>query len=268
MNCPMFQQYGPYVVWCSALLAVCVVQSGAACNPPTVTSSEFTAASQYNSTVKYRVIRSSRRGSHLRCAAACLTEVYCRYFRYNKDTKQCELCDDSIVATNEEMLKYYKKSSSPSCSVEGPLGMEDGRIPDESISASSVWSNRADHAPVRARLNTQGYAGAWVHDFGDVSTWIQVDFNGTVTITGLITQGREDDDQWVTEYRVTYSDDAQSWHNVTDAFGTPIKFPGNMDRNTLVTARFPFALRTRILRINPAAWHLFSSIRFELIGCY
>ncbi|XP_038060996.1 uncharacterized protein LOC119731795 [Patiria miniata] len=266
MNLSICQLWHDYVIWCFALLAVFVVQGGAASNPPTVTSSRFTAESQFNSTVKYRVIRSSQRGSRLGCAAACLNEVNCSYFSYTKDTRRCELSDDSIVATNEEKLKYYRRSGDFSCSVEGPLGMEDGRIPDESITASSFWDNRADHAPPRARLNTKGYAGAWVEDSGDLSPWIQVDFNGIVTITGLITQGREDNDQWVTEYQVTYSNDAQSWHHVTDA--TPIKFPGNSDRNTLVAARFPFALRTRILRIHPTAWVLHRSMRFEVIGCY
>ncbi|XP_038060485.1 lactadherin-like [Patiria miniata] len=151
--------------------------------------------------------------------------------------------------------------------------MEDGRISNESITASSIWqTNRAVCGPVRARLNTQGFAAAWCNDetTDNISPWIQVDFDGTVTITGLITQGRGDSpcDQWVTEYQVTYSEDGQSWNNVTDADGTPIKFPGNKDRNTLVTTRLPFTLRTRILRIHPTAWHAYCSMRFEVIGCY
>ncbi|XP_038060479.1 lactadherin-like [Patiria miniata] len=161
-----------------------------------------------------------------------------------------------------QYLCIYSSGDS-SCSVEGPLGMEDGRIPDERITASSFWANRADHAPTRARLNTQGYAAAWCNDDStdNISPWIQVDFNGTVTITGLITQGRGDNDQRVTEYQVTYSNDRQSWDHVSDADGTPMKFPGNNDMNTLVTTRFPFALRTRFLRIHPIAWNEHCSMR-------
>ncbi|XP_038060463.1 lactadherin-like [Patiria miniata] len=156
-----------------------------------------------------------------------------------------------------------------SCSVEGPLGMEDGCIPDERITASSFFRNSASHAPPRARLNIQGYAEGWCYDDStDNSPWIQVDFVGIVTITGLITQGRGDANFWVTEYQVTYSDDGQSWNNVTDADGTPIKFPGNKDSNTLVTTSLPFALRTRILRIHPTEWHWSCCMRFEVIGCY
>ncbi|XP_038047485.1 lactadherin-like [Patiria miniata] len=243
--------------------------SGAGSNLPTVKSSDFTAASQFNSTVKYRVIRSSQRASYLRCAAACLKEEYCEYFSDTKDTRRCELSDDSIVSVNEEKLKYFKRNGDSPCFVEGPLGMEDGRIPDESITASSFYRNLPTYAPPRTRLYTQGSAAAWCYDGSEDSPWIQVNFNGTVTITGLITQGRGDRyNQWVTEHQVSYSDDAQSWDQVTDAFGTQIKFAGNSDRSTLVTARFPLALRTRILRIHPTAWNKHCSMRFEVIGCY
>ncbi|XP_038060061.1 lactadherin-like [Patiria miniata] len=175
-----------------------------------------------------------------------------------------------ISSDPEEIQQWLNCTGKLSCSLEGPLGMEDGRTPDERITASSFWQNRADHAPPRARLNTQGYAAAWCNAgiTDNISPWIQVDFNDTVTITGLITQGRGDHDQRVTEYQVTYSDDGQSWNYVTDADGTPMKFPGNTDRTTLVTTRLPFALRTRILRIHPTEWHDHCSMRFELIGCY
>ncbi|XP_038060458.1 lactadherin-like [Patiria miniata] len=116
----------------------------------------------------------------------------------------------------------------------------------------------------------QGFAAAWCYDkiTDNTSPWIQVDFVGTVTITGLITQASGDYTYWVTEYQVTYSEDGQSWNNVTDADGTPIKFPGNKDMNTLVTTRLPFALRTRILRIHPTEWNNYCCMRFEVIGCY
>ncbi|XP_038060466.1 uncharacterized protein LOC119731359 [Patiria miniata] len=111
-------------------------------------------------------------------------------------------------------------------------------------------------------------AGWCYHARTDNSPWIQVDFVGTVTIYGLITQGHGDYDVWVTEYQVTYSNDGQSWNKVTVADGTPAKFPGNKDRNTLVTTRLPFALRTRILRIYPTKSYQVCCMRFEVIGCY
>ncbi|XP_038047493.1 lactadherin-like [Patiria miniata] len=208
-----------------------MVQSGAGSNLPTVKSSDFTAASQFNSTVKYLVIRSSQRASYLRCAAACLKEEDCKYFGYTKDTRRCELIDDSIVSVNEEKLKYFKRNGDSPCSVGGPLGMEDGRIPDESITASSFWRRHSTYS-TRARLHTLGTAAAWCNVETEDSSWIQVDFKGIVTITGLITQGRGDyHNSWVTEYQVTYSDDAQSWDHVTDAFGTPVKVGSHLSHD-------------------------------------
>ncbi|XP_038060464.1 lactadherin-like [Patiria miniata] len=180
--------------------------------------------------------------------------------------------DTFLISSDLEKIQQWLNCPGKlSCSVEGPLGMEDGRIPDERITASSFWQNRADHAPPRARLNTQGYAAAWCNagSTDNISPWIQVDFVGTVTITGLITQGRGDNDrQRVEEYQVTYSEDGQAWNYVIDADDTTMKFPGNKDSNTLVTTRLPFTLRTRILRIHPTDWNEHCSMRFELIGCY
>ncbi|XP_038066411.1 lactadherin-like [Patiria miniata] len=112
-------------------------------------------------------------------------------------------------------------------------------------------------------------AGAWCSDRPSVSPWIQVDFNATVTITGVITQGRAETEKrhYVTKYQVAYSD-GQSWNNLTDANGTAITFTGNERQHSHVTAHFPMALRTRILRILAIEWYTNCCMRFELLGCY
>ncbi|XP_038060404.1 lactadherin-like isoform X2 [Patiria miniata] len=158
------------------------------------------------------------------------------------------------------------------CTEVGPFGMEDGRIPDANITASSMWSNRADHGPTRARLNLQaGMASAWCNDeASDPDPWIQVDMGSNVIITGVITQGRGDGNwpQWVTEFKVAYSDDGQDWTNVTDdGSSAPMKFPGNSDKNTHVTTTFPKAFQARFLRILPTQHNTHSSMRFEVLGC-
>ncbi|XP_038060047.1 lactadherin-like [Patiria miniata] len=156
------------------------------------------------------------------------------------------------------------------CSEVGPLGMEDHRIPDASITASSFWGNRADHAPHRARLNFEGgLASSWSSaGDSDPNPWIQVDLGCNVIITSLITQGRGDHDQWVTEFQVAYSDNGQEWTDVTaEGECAPTKFPGNSDRNTHVTTTFPKAFHARFLRILPTQWSMHCSMRFEILGC-
>ena len=66
-----------------------------------------------------------------------------------------------------------------------------------------------------------GYASAWCSvGSADPNPWIQVDFITKVYITAVITQGRGDYDQWVTEYQVAYSSDGQDWQHVTNKNGT------------------------------------------------
>ena len=90
-----------------------------------------------------------------------------------------------------------------------PLGMENGNIQDDQITASSQW-NSATHGTTRARLNLlpSSGAGGWVALQHTVDEWLQVDLRSQYTsVTGLATQGRNDHDQWVTKYYVQYSYD-------------------------------------------------------------
>ena len=70
---------------------------------------------------------------------------------------------------------------------------------------------------IAARLNLQSipgvFGGSWRADNGDQNPWIQVDFLRPVTVTGIITQGRSGSDQWVTTYKLAYSDDGITWTN-------------------------------------------------------
>ncbi|XP_022103183.1 retinoschisin-like [Acanthaster planci] len=174
-----------------------------------------------------------------------------------------------ISSDKQEIQRWLTCPDVSGCSLEERLGMEDGLIPDDRITASSVRKNLANYAPQRARLGTQGWAGAWCYDDkSDSHPWIQVDFSSRVTVSGLVTQGRSDYEAWVTEYQVAYRDDKHALNHVTDAVGSPVKFPGNTDQNTHVATRLPKPLRTRLLRILPTGWHSYCCIRFDVIGCY
>ena len=88
------------------------------------------------------------------------------------------------------------------------LGMENGLISDAQISASSEWDN--NHGAERARLNGRRInlkRGAWSSRYNILGQWLQVDLEKYTTVTGLATQGRSDEDQWVTKYRLQYSND-------------------------------------------------------------
>lgn len=91
-----------------------------------------------------------------------------------------------------------------------PLGMEDGRIADHQITASSNYTWRG--VASRGRLGikaSNGYYGAWV-----ASTswgWLQIDLGDVAMVTKVATQGRQDAGQWVTRYYLYYSIDGIHW---------------------------------------------------------
>ena len=93
-----------------------------------------------------------------------------------------------------------------------PLGVENGHVPDGAFSASSSYS--AKNGPARSRLNvhsdSKGY-GAWSAKANDGKQWLQIDFGELVQVTKVATQGRQDSDQWVTKYTLSYSLDGMHW---------------------------------------------------------
>ena len=88
------------------------------------------------------------------------------------------------------------------------LGMETRLIKDAQITASSEWDS--NHAAIQARLNFKasgGKQGAWSARSNDANQWIQVAFGSYTRLTGIATQGRNANSQWVTKYQLQYSDD-------------------------------------------------------------
>ena len=89
-----------------------------------------------------------------------------------------------------------------------PLGMDSGAITDAQISASSQWDN--SYAASRARLHmrrTGNLGGSWIARKNDLNQWLQIHLGGYTTLTRVATQGRSDFGQWVTKYKLQYSDD-------------------------------------------------------------
>ena len=86
------------------------------------------------------------------------------------------------------------------------IGLEDGKVPDSAFSASSQWDKY--HRANRARLNsvaTKRYRGGWSARKNNRRQWLQVKLRRRARITGLATQGRQDLNQWVRSYSISYS---------------------------------------------------------------
>ena len=95
--------------------------------------------------------------------------------------------------------------------------MADGTIQDNQISASSVNTPSA-YASHFARLDSS--QNGWGSLTAILNEWIQVAFDTPVNINGITTQGNPSNLQWVTAYKVEYSDDnGVTWKYVQDNHG-------------------------------------------------
>jgi len=96
------------------------------------------------------------------------------------------------------------------------LGIEDGRIPDSALTASTIYSG--SHATTFARLNlaaASGKAGSWRAKTNNVNQWLQIDLGTLTTVTKVATQGRQDHSEWITSYSLSYSLAGSFWVQYT-----------------------------------------------------
>ncbi|XP_031455221.1 retinoschisin isoform X1 [Phasianus colchicus] len=109
------------------------------------------------------------------------------------------------------------------CPYHKPLGFESGAVTPDQISCSnpeqytgwySSWTAN------KARLNGQGFGCAWLSKYQDNGQWLQIDLKEVKVISGILTQGRCDADEWMTKYSVQYrTDENLNWVYYKDQTG-------------------------------------------------
>ena len=88
------------------------------------------------------------------------------------------------------------------------LGMKDGRIPDSAIVASSEYGSA--YKAINGRLHflkRSSRIGAWAARTNDVFQYLQVNFGDWTKVTRVVIQGRQDTDQWVASFSLSYGSD-------------------------------------------------------------
>ncbi|XP_056464003.1 retinoschisin 1a [Gadus chalcogrammus] len=159
----------------------------------------------------------------------------------------------------------------PECPYHRQLGFEAGSVSPDQITCSNQeqytgWFS--SWVPNRARLNNQGFGCAWLSKFQDNSQWLQVDLREVMVVSGLLTQGRCDADEWVTKYSVQYrTDEKLNWIYYKDQTGNNRVFYGNSDRSSSVQNLLRPPIVARYLRILPLGWHTRIAMRIELLLC-
>ena len=90
--------------------------------------------------------------------------------------------------------------------------MEDEQIKDNQITASSElfdakYVNRSAAANGRANATIFSHHSAWIASAGDTDMWFEVNFLYNTTVKEIMTQGRENYDQWVKFYEIKFKND-------------------------------------------------------------
>ncbi|BFZ06336.1 hypothetical protein BsWGS_09375 [Bradybaena similaris] len=142
------------------------------------------------------------------------------------------------------------------------VGLEDGRIPDSALTASTFNVKRM---PPEGRVGRS--AGAWSPSIQNAFQWLQVDMGKQYIVTQILTQGRQGSDEYVREYFLEFSDDSKTWRRYTNQLGVSEVFEGNVDDASLQTRTLIYPIVARYLRFNPQRWNMVISLRVEVVGC-
>nr|XP_032822651.1 SCO-spondin-like [Petromyzon marinus] len=159
-----------------------------------------------------------------------------------------------------------------------PLGLEDGRVRYQQLSASSQKeSNTPDAGRLNIIPNIAKMESGWSPQTGDRSPYFQVDFQKPVLISGVVTQGGglgrshfSHAGAYVSKYKLRFSLDGQRFSDYADPSdpkGEAMVFEGNFDPVTAVTQKLPRYIFSRYLRILPVEYRTGIYLRSEILGC-
>lgn len=154
------------------------------------------------------------------------------------------------------------------CHTTKPLGMITGDIQDWQISASSAYPNEWDSKcrEKYARVYLENKYG-WCAKYKSSSEWLQVDLGVSSRVTGVMTQGRADGNEWVTAFMISYSMNAFNWYYVKDQYGNQKLFEGNTDSYSVKHSYLDEPIVARFIKFHTVQWHRHPSMRVEVIGC-
>ncbi|XP_068737215.1 EGF-like repeat and discoidin I-like domain-containing protein 3 [Montipora capricornis] len=180
------------------------------------------------------------------------------------------VCNNTIGSYSCTCQEGYVGNGRNCSECQQPLGMEFGAIKDAQIQASSEYD--LNHAAIQGRLNFQKSEekrGAWTAKRSDSNQWLQIDLQGLFTeVTAVASQGRNDFKQWVTKYKLQYSNDGVTFRYFREEGQTVDKeFAANNDQNSIIYHKLNPPIMARYVRFRPVTWHNHISMRVEVYGC-
>ena len=104
-------------------------------------------------------------------------------------------------------------------SARNSVGVASSRIiPDKQMTASSHYGG--EYRAAFGRLHGRRGDGWCARNQFGTKEWLQVDLGKTVKICGVATQGDIANEGWVTDFKLSYSDDGGGWTIYLDADGS------------------------------------------------
>lgn len=178
----------------------------------------------------------------------------------------CVLLDMILCGTiKREINEEAEMVSYQYCSA--PLGIARDSI---NIQVGFTVSSR-DDANSRQLPQGQGQQnGSTVHSTENVQdrSYIQVEFERPMLVSGIVTQGSPSTDSRVTHFRVLQSEDCLNFQAVTDKLGGSVEFVGNLYTNMTNTVMIDDPVNAKCIRVVPTKKvGEDTAIRFELLGC-
>jgi hypothetical protein len=141
---------------------------------------------------------------------------------------------------------------------------------NSNIRTSSAWDK--DAPGFRHSTGQLNGEQGWSAGANDQNQWLELDLGVAMTVVGIMTQGRRTtsiyyanakSDQWVTKYKVSVSQDGNSWQPVDGGR----EFGGNNDGETHVKRMFGTPVVGRYVRIMPTAWQNHITMRAAAVVC-
>ncbi|XP_015266787.1 PREDICTED: coagulation factor V [Gekko japonicus] len=148
-----------------------------------------------------------------------------------------------------------------------PLGLGSGIIQDSQISASD---HKPYWEPKLARLHNNGKYNAWSTERKENGSWIQVDLQREVLITGIQTQGAKQLTKhlYTEKYFIAYSKNGRRWIAFRgNSTGAQKFFEGNSDGTGIKENHIDPPIIARYIRVYPTACYNRPTLRMELLGC-
>ncbi|XP_030841798.1 lactadherin-like [Strongylocentrotus purpuratus] len=217
--------------------------------------------------------------------------IECLFFRIhpktaNNDHRALRLELTGYGPLNDLLAAMNREEVSCSRPIQGEgMGVEDGRIPDSSLTSSSDY--HLNYNASDGRLNggvTLHEKAAWLARDDDIDKWVkilylllsltsinaltsQIDLGRTSNVTGVIVQGRFELAQWITSVKVSYSLDNVTWtYALEPQCGEQRIYAANYDNTTPETILFPRPITARYVRIHPLTWIGHQAMRYEVVG--